>query len=309
MSNGTDDPLFVEVYGYKPDATTPEARASREEEWWEVSTGQRWAGACPFKGGPCNKSTTTDDEYVDGTRATGVCSLNEGSYSYIVCPERFRADHVFQGIVDHVFSEYDSPSWETFTEERIPTTQDKIAGNVDHVIAIHDNGDLIDFAGVEVQATYFSGNAYRPEFYEYMEQVDADGNPGYIPTGTRRPDFRSCGDKRLIPQVRQKGDIFNNWGRKFAVILDTALWNYLPSMPDPEGEPDFYFFVQRLDDAGDHYNLVLDTVKETTYAQVIQRFEMDDEGRPSESRYEEDLRQKIQQRITTQTGTDRWSDD
>lgn len=297
MGNGNQDYLFPEVYGYKPDATTDDARASREEEWWEVSTGQRWAAECPFKGGPCNKSTTTDDEHVDGTRATGVCALNEGSYAYIGCPERFRPEHVFQNIVDHVFYDYSNPAWEKFSEERIPTTQDKIAGNVDHVVAIHRNGNLLDFVGVEVQATYFSGDAYRPEFYEYMAQVDEDGNPGYIPTGTRRPDFRSCGDKRLIPQVRQKGDIFNNWGRDFAVILDKALWEYLPSMPDAEAAPDFYFFVHRLADAGDHYNLVLDTVKETTYDQVVERFEMDDEGRPSESRYQDELQEKIRERI------------
>lgn len=305
-----DDPLFPEIYGYKPDATTDEAKAAREESWWDVSTGERWAAECPFKGGACNKSTTTDDDYVDGTRATGVCSLNEGNYSYIVCPERFRTTDVFQGIVDHVFDDHPHASWAKFSEERIPTTADKIAGNVDHVVALHSDGELIDFVGIEVQATYFSGDAYRPEFYEYMEQIDDGGDPQYIPTGTRRPDFRSCGDKRLIPQVRQKGDIFNSWGRDFAVILDTALWDYLPSMPEPEdGEPDFYFFVYRLDDNGDHYNLVLDTVKETTFTQVVQRFEMDDEGRPSESQYKENLREKIQEKITTQTATDEWTDD
>ena len=298
MSDSQDSSLFPEVYGYKPDATTQEAQEGREEQWWEVSTGERWAAECPYKGGPCNKSTTTDDEYVDGTRATGVCSLNEGDYSYIVCPERFRADGVFQNIVDHVFDGYGNPQWEKFTEERIPTTRDKVAGNVDHVVAVHDDGELTDFAGIEVQATYFSGDAYRPEFYEYMRQLDTDNNPEYVPEGTRRPDFRSCGDKRLIPQIRQKGDIFNNWGRDFAVVLDTALWDYLPSMPESDGEPDFYFFVYDLEDAGDHYDLVLDTVHETTYSQVIARFEMDDEGRPSESKYEEKLREKIRGRVS-----------
>lgn len=293
MDGSTDGPLFTEVYGYGSNATSADARESREEKWWDVSTGQRWAAECPFKGGPCNKSTTTDDEYVDGTRATGVCSLNEGSYPYVVCPERFRADGVFRGIVDHVFADHDDPEWETFSEERIPTTRDKVAGNVDHVVAVHDDGELLDFAGVEVQATYFSGSAYRPEFYEYMHRVDDDGDPQYVPEGTRRPDFRSCGDKRLIPQIRQKGDIFNDWGRDFAVVLDTALWDYLPSMPEPDGAPNFYFFVYDLEDAGDRYDLVLDTVHETTYTQVIDRFEMDDEGRPSEAKYEADLREKI----------------
>lgn len=305
-----DDPLFTEIYGYKSDATTDEAKKARVESWWEVSTGERWAAECPFKGGPCNKSTTKDDEYVEGTRATGVCSLNEGNYPYIVCPERFRTTDVFQGIVDYVFDEYTNPSWEKFSEERIPTTEDKIAGNVDHVIALHDNGELLDFAGIEVQATYFSGDAYRPEFYEYMAQIDDSSNPQYVPNGTRRPDFRSCGDKRLIPQIRQKGDIFNSWGRDFIVILDTALWNYLPSMPEPkDGEPNFYFFVYRLDDSGDHYNLELETIQETTFAQVVRRFEMDDEGRPSETRYKEELRKKIQKQITNQTNADEWTDD
>lgn len=306
MGNFQDSSLFTEVYGYKSEATTQDAQNTREEQWWEVSTGERWAAECPFKGGPCNKSTTTDDEYVDGTRATGVCSLNEGNYPYIVCPERFRADGVFQGIVDHVFDEYGDLEWEKFSEEQIPTTRDKVAGNVDHVVALHDNGELIDFAGIEVQATYFSGSAYRPEFYEYMNQLDNDNNPRYVPEGTRRPDFRSCGDKRLIPQIRQKGDIFNDWGRDFAVVLDDALWDYLPSMPDPDSEPNFYFFIYDLDDAGDHYNLLLDTIHETTYTQVVERFEMDDEGRPSEAKYMEDLRKKITERITEQTDAMDW---
>jgi hypothetical protein len=69
-------------------------------------------------------------------------------------------------------------------------------------------------------------------------------------------------------------------------------------MSEPGGEPDFYFFVYDLDDAGDHYNLVLDTVHETTYNQVVERFEMDDEGRPSEVKYMEDLREKLQERTS-----------
>ena len=297
MADSQDAPLFPEVYGYKPDATTPEAKAQRRERWWDVSTGERCAAECPYKGGPCNKSTTTDDEYVDGTRATGVCSLNEGDYPYIVCPERFRADGVFEGIVDHVFDDHDAPEWERFSEERIPTTRDKVAGNVDHVVTVHEDGDVIDFAGIEVQATYFSGGAYRPEFYEYMEQIDDDGDPQYVPEGTRRPDFRSCGDKRLIPQVRQKGNIFNEWGRDFAVVLDTALWDYLPAIPEADGEPNFYFFVYKLEDAGDKFDLTLDTVRETTYSQVISRFEMDDEGRPSESKYKQALSEKVAERV------------
>ena len=49
MGNFQDSLLFTEVYGYKSDATTQEAQESREEQWWEVSTGERWAAECPSK--------------------------------------------------------------------------------------------------------------------------------------------------------------------------------------------------------------------------------------------------------------------
>jgi hypothetical protein len=96
---------------------------------------------------------------------------------------------------------------------------------VDFVIAKLDaNGSPEDFAALEIQAVYFSGESIRPVFDQYIRT-------GHLPEGSaRRPDLRSPAQKRLIPQLALKLPVFRRWGKKVFVAVDSHFFSGLPKM-------------------------------------------------------------------------------
>jgi hypothetical protein len=54
--------------------------------------------------------------------------------------------------------------------------------------------------------------------------------PVLAPAKLRRPDFRSSGPKRLLPQLQIKVPTLRRWGKKMAVIVDAAFFNSLGPM-------------------------------------------------------------------------------
>src|ERR1019366_5580815 len=47
------------------------------------------------------------------------------------------------------------------------------------------------------------------------------------PAAHRRPDWRSSGPKRLLPQLQTKTPTIRTWGKKIAVVVDEAFFNSL----------------------------------------------------------------------------------
>ena len=86
----------------------------------------------------------------------------------------------------------------------------------------------IDFAALEVQAVYFSGNAIRPAFNHFLKH-------GSLPEDSRRrPDYRSSAQKRLVPQLNLKVPVFRRWGKKVFVAVDSHFFNSLPQIQTVE---------------------------------------------------------------------------
>lgn len=54
-----------------------------------------------------------------------------------------------------------------------------------------------------------------------------DKNSLPFPAAHRRPDWRSSGPKRLLPQLQTKTPTIRTWGKKIAVIIDEAFFNSL----------------------------------------------------------------------------------
>ena len=82
---------------------------------------------------------------------------------------------------------------------------------------------VVDFAAVEVQAAYFSGGKIPPAMNYFLENEKLDER-----NSDRRPDFRSCAQKRLAPQLRIKVPVFRRWGKKFFVVVDAQFFDALP---------------------------------------------------------------------------------
>src|SRR5438094_8799526 len=64
----------------------------------------------------------------------------------------------------------------------------------------------------------------RNEF-KLLAEAETDTLP--FPAKHRRPDWRSSGPKRLLPQLQTKVPTIRTWGKKMAVVIDEAFFSSL----------------------------------------------------------------------------------
>lgn len=99
-------------------------------------------------------------------------------------------------------------------------------GKIDKVL-VNTAGDSLRWCALEMQAVYFSGMSMENDF-KIMREWQGPGVP--FPDVQRRPDFRSSGPKRLMPQLQIKVPTISRWGKKMAVVIDSGFWNSLSAM-------------------------------------------------------------------------------
>ncbi len=203
---------MAEVFGHL--VTDTSARATR----------YRHQQLCPFN----NKVPNCTKDKAKAP--LGVCSVEHGGHPAITCPIRFREDWL---ITDDAASFFfpDGTKWSSLTEIRLNDGNGKSAGNIDIVlVAYDDNGKVIDFGALEIQAVYISGNVREPfeYFMQYPEDrstMDWSDQPNYP-----RPDYLSSSRKRLVPQLFFKGGILHSWKKRLAVALNKSFFDTLPPL-------------------------------------------------------------------------------
>lgn len=208
-----------------------------------VSQRHRSMKLCPFN----NKVPNCTKDKANAP--LGVCSVFDGPRKspVVTCPVRFREDWLIAENAAEFFFGKDA-AWTSLTEVRLPDAQGKSAGNIDLVLVSYDkNGKLLDFGTCEIQAVYISGNIRRP-FEKFIEdplsqrELDWRGELHYP-----RPDFLSSSRKRLAPQLLYKGGIIHSWGKKQAVVLDSAFFETLPPMTSvPQDQADLVWLIYDL---------------------------------------------------------------
>jgi hypothetical protein len=192
------------------------------------------------------------------TKKGGVCSIrrfedaDEGKFGPLVatCPSRFYEDGIVVAAVakeilgtDHArvvkevpflkrtdASEDKSVPADEAQKEQAQDPADserEDVGRIDMVLVHPD--DPSKWCALEIQAVYFSGDEMGPEFKHILEFA-GQGIPQ--PVGKRRPDFRSSGPKRLMPQLQTKVPTLRRWGKKMAVVIDLPFFNALGPMGD-----------------------------------------------------------------------------
>ncbi len=180
---------------------------------------------CPFnnKVPNCTKDKAKDP--------LGVCSVWDGNEIAITCPVRFRQEWQ---IVEDAAAFFFPPNthWTSLIEVGLDDKNGRSAGNIDVVlVAYDDQGHIIDFGALEVQAVYISGNVRKP-FEFYMQNPEANQNFDWSKRiGYPNPDYLSSSRKRLAPQLIYKGNILHSWGKKSAVALHRNFYNTLPTLP------------------------------------------------------------------------------
>jgi hypothetical protein len=121
-------------------------------------------------------------------------------------------------------------------------------GRIDLVL-VDPELDPMRWCAVEMQAVYFSGSEMKVE-YELARDYEESGAP--FPAKNRRPDYRSSGPKRLMPQLQIKVPTLRRWGKKMAVVVDEAFYSAMGKMDhvkDPSNA-DIGWFVVRLERHG-----------------------------------------------------------
>ncbi len=175
----------------------------------------------------------------------GVCSVEHNNTSVITCPIRFREDWtIIENAADFAFGP--DIEWTSISETKLLDKNGRSAGNLDFVlVAYNDKGELTDFASLEVQGVYISGNLRNP-FEAYMKKPDPafDWPSGY---NYPKPDYLSSSRKRLIPQMLYKGGIFNSWKKKQTVAMQKSFFDTLPSLPTTtKSKADIAWFLYDL---------------------------------------------------------------
>jgi hypothetical protein len=216
-----------EWYGVGFERMTAEARRLQASE--ELRTDGLTGRPCPFLVNlECNKKG-------------GVCSLR--SYQQIetdpvqgvgpivtTCPNRFLEENTIYRWVAQTLLKTDDPIIlsEIGFLDRLRPAQDtedeadwgEFIGRIDNVL-VHPTKTPLEWCALEIQAVYFSGMAMKKEF-EMLSQLQADDLP--FPAAHRRPDWRSSGPKRLLPQLQTKTPTIRTWGKKIAVVIDEAFF-------------------------------------------------------------------------------------
>lgn len=193
---------------------------------------------CPFKAGR---------DHPVCTKKGGVCSIRlyqdtgaqvepvEGDQGKIrsLCPWRFHEDHIaFAEIGKSLLGTSDPVKVGEvgFLESTgsLDSEEGKDVGRIDMVLLKLD-GDgqtLLDWVAVEVQAVYFSGKKMSVEFDDIAKRQGKLA----MPVLGRRPDYRSSGVKRLMPQLLTKIPTLRRWGKKMAIVVDWAFFHSMGEM-------------------------------------------------------------------------------
>jgi hypothetical protein len=235
---------------------------------------------CPFKptesGRParrCNKKG-------------GVCSLRlfvqdahgqvEGAGEPVItCPSRFLEAGLVVNWVGEVLLGTSNPA----VISELPFLMGEIepeeaakpdaVGKIDKVL-VNPEGEILRWCALEMQAVYFSGMSMENDF-KVMRKWDGPGVP--FPNVQRRPDFRSSGPKRLMPQLQIKVPTISRWGKKMAVVIDKAFWESLSEMRETKDLSNceiVWFVVSFAPGIDGRFTLRRDEVHYTTLSNAVE---------------------------------------
>ncbi len=242
---------------------------------------------CSKKGGVCSlrlfESTESGEVIVSGMPT-------------ITCPNRFLEGNVVTQWVGETLLGTRNPlvvSELPFLMETSATglTSDSDAvGKIDQILVHLERGHL-RWCAVEMQAVYFSGMSMENDF-RIMRNWKGPGIP--FPASQRRPDYRSSGPKRLMPQLQTKVPTISRWGKKMAVIIDQGFWESLGEMRETRelSNSEIVWFVVSLESStSGNFSLRPAEAHFTTLAHAVEGLTG---GTPmSQERFENQIRERL----------------
>jgi hypothetical protein len=244
---------LAEVFGYPVTNLSQQAISHRQ------------GALCPYhnpSGLNCTKSSATDP--------LGVCSIIDGDDLVITCPVRLRQGLAILTDAARLF--FPNKRYVALTEARLKDASGNWAGNIDIVLVVLDEHQKVeDFAAIEVQAVYISGNV-RKVFTEYMKDPATHGEMKWPRSNYPVPDYLSSSRKRLAPQLMFKGGILHSWGKQMAVVVHRGFFERLPALHEVDRhDAEIAWLVYDLDHdaAANRYNLRLSAIKHTNFENAL----------------------------------------
>ena len=255
--------------------------------------------ACPFQtDAKCNKKG-------------GVCSLRQyqqvgdGPVAGVgpvitTCPQRFlESDTIFRWVGETLLQTKEPVILSEIgfldrlrpveSEENEEDDSRDFIGRIDNVL-VHPSRQPMDWCALELQAVYFSGKSMANEF-KMLAQSETEALP--YPAKHRRPDWRSSGPKRLLPQLQTKVPTIRTWGKKMAVVIDEAFFGSLVGLDEEkhQSNSEIAWFVVGYDPKPGGWKLV---PRKVVFTKLDASVKSLTGGVPlSRERFEEQLREKL----------------
>jgi hypothetical protein len=264
-SNSKNNSPLGEVFGFP--ITNEDAKAQR----------YRKQKLCPFN----NKVPNCTKDKANSP--LGVCCVLHNETSVITCPTRFREDWtIIENAAEFAFGP--DALWTSLSEIKLTDKNGQSAGNIDFVLVrYNEKGQLVDFASLEVQGVYISGNLRNPfEAYIKNPSKEFEWPKGY---NYPKPDYLSSSRKRLIPQMLYKGGIFQTWKRRQTLALQKSFFDTLPSLPTTsKSKADIAWFLYDLEynEGQKQNNLVLVETVYTEFEPALLRVTTPEPGQVSD---------------------------
>lgn len=277
-----------EWHGYSLTELTPEERQRFAAESLKPKK-QRLPQPCPFQarkdgavctkdGGVCSLRLYSYAAHPENGRAVGVPVHGKQGGMRATCPYRFHDSlEVFKWVGETILGD---PNPRLVGEvgflEAGATTDNEggdDVGRIDMVLVSSKTPEGVPMAwtALEIQAVYFSGNAMKGEFEAFN---DASVDWVIFPAGRRRPDYRSSGPKRLMPQLQIKVPTLRRWGKKMAVVVDRAFFDSIGEMDNVSdiSNADIAWFIVRFEEVEGSKitRIVRDEVRYTTLERSVE---------------------------------------
>jgi hypothetical protein len=232
---------------------------------------------------------------VNCTKVGGICSVRRYQAEFqsnriaSLIPATIQPASTFSTICPHRFLEAGAVySW--IGSELLGTTQPRIvrelaflestAGNGEEAdedeavgrldcVLVRPDAPVLTWCAVEMQAVYLSNSKTTTE----LNSVAASTLPVPFPVTNPRPDYRSSGPKRLLPQLQVKVPTLSRWGIKMAVVIDQEFYDSLGEMEEANhpSNGDIAWFVMRYNELPDGpATLQPGDVHYTTLAEAIE---------------------------------------
>ncbi len=277
-----------EWYGYNLTQLSPEERQQfatdclkpKKQRTPQLCTFQarKTDAVCSKDGGVCSLRLYSYAAHPDNGRAVGVPVDGKQGGFRATCPYRFHeALDVFKWVGETILNDPDPLLvGEVGFLEAGATTDNEggdDVGRIDMVLVSNKTpkGAPMAWAALEIQAVYFSGNAMKGEFEAFN---DPAVDWVVFPAGRRRPDYRSSGPKRLMPQLQIKVPTLRRWGKKMAVVVDRAFFDSIGEMDNVAdiSNADIAWFIVRFEevDGGKQTRIVRDEVRYTTLERSVE---------------------------------------